>query len=569
MKHLLLLISVLLMMVAAVPVEAQSFHIGGHKAVHDNYYGIWLCSVPQELFGTTWDTTVQLDSTWTDITIDGISVTDGSDVTFADITGGKNYPITATVDGTPLSGNITFTWLPVLELNGEFGYDYVEGAVSVNASDTSGLDDLRAKLKWRGNNSNTEGKHKRNYSIKFLGKNGGKKNRSLLGLRKDNHWKLDGGQADLLRIRNRVTTDLWLDMARKPWYSDVQAGVVNGSRGRITEVILNGSYLGLYNLMEPIDRKQLGLVKHDTIANEFHGQLWCVKHWCRTATMSNPLPWSNDSATWDGMEVSYPDFEEVHPTDWSTLANAITFIKQTDADDKWIEHDDSLGMYFDLPVMQDYFIFIVVMQLIDNESKNLYYSTWDKAESRLLTITPWDLNMSVGAQSITYLPPEAYRPERPLNWISHLPMYAMYHISKKNRKQMTDRYWQLRQTLLDADSLVARFQHAVDELELCGAAAREETRWSGDSDLDGQTLDISAEMAYIDDWIHRRMDYLDKNVFARLQGDVNGDDEVNVADINGIINDILAGNNAPDYDVNGDGEVNVADVNTVIDIIFK
>lgn len=148
-------------------------------------------------------------------------------------------------------------------------------------------------------------------------------------------------------------------------------------------------------------------------------------------------------------------------------------------------------------------------------------------------------------------------------------MYAMYHISKKNRKQMTDRYWQLRQTLLDADSLVARFQHAVDELELCGAAAREETRWSGDSDLDGQTLDISAEMAYIDDWIHRRMDYLDKNVFARLQGDVNGDDEVNVADINGIINDILAGNNAPDYDVNGDGEVNVADVNTVIDIIFK
>lgn len=52
-------------------------------------------------------------------------------------------------------------------------------------------------------------------------------------------------------------------------------------------------------------------------------------------------------------------------------------------------------------------------------------------------------------------------------------------------------------------------------------------------------------------------------------GDVNGDQEVNVADINAVVDVILGenGNNTV-ADVNGDGEVNIADVNRVIDIIL-
>ena len=53
-----------------------------------------------------------------------------------------------------------------------------------------------------------------------------------------------------------------------------------------------------------------------------------------------------------------------------------------------------------------------------------------------------------------------------------------------------------------------------------------------------------------------------------LKGDVNGDDEVNIADVNAIIDLILSGNMDAKGDVNGDGEVNIADVNAVIDIIL-
>ena len=52
-------------------------------------------------------------------------------------------------------------------------------------------------------------------------------------------------------------------------------------------------------------------------------------------------------------------------------------------------------------------------------------------------------------------------------------------------------------------------------------------------------------------------------------GDVNGDGEVNIADVNAVIDIILSGGSSDSADVNGDGEVNIADVNAVIDIILS
>ena len=59
-------------------------------------------------------------------------------------------------------------------------------------------------------------------------------------------------------------------------------------------------------------------------------------------------------------------------------------------------------------------------------------------------------------------------------------------------------------------------------------------------------------------------------VFASgaVRGDVNDDQEVNIADVNAVIEIIF--NNLPDMaaDVNSDGEINIADVNAIIDIIL-
>ena len=71
-------------------------------------------------------------------------------------------------------------------------------------------------------------------------------------------------------------------------------------------------------------------------------------------------------------------------------------------------------------------------------------------------------------------------------------------------------------------------------------------------------------------------DYCDIRSFVYhegIQGDVNGDGEVGIADVNALIALILdpGGDEAPGWraDVNGDGEVNVADINAVIALILN
>jgi hypothetical protein len=53
-----------------------------------------------------------------------------------------------------------------------------------------------------------------------------------------------------------------------------------------------------------------------------------------------------------------------------------------------------------------------------------------------------------------------------------------------------------------------------------------------------------------------------------LIGDVNLDNEINIADINTAISMILANDQSQVGDVNSDGEVNIADVNAILDIIL-
>jgi hypothetical protein len=60
----------------------------------------------------------------------------------------------------------------------------------------------------------------------------------------------------------------------------------------------------------------------------------------------------------------------------------------------------------------------------------------------------------------------------------------------------------------------------------------------------------------------------DLDVF--VMGDVNGDREVNIADINKMIDTIMTPSVIePNYDVNGDGEINIADINAIIDLILS
>jgi hypothetical protein len=57
-----------------------------------------------------------------------------------------------------------------------------------------------------------------------------------------------------------------------------------------------------------------------------------------------------------------------------------------------------------------------------------------------------------------------------------------------------------------------------------------------------------------------------------MVGDLNGDSEINIADVNVLI-DILMASGEPSCpilaDSNADGEINIADINKIIDLILE
>ena len=576
MNKKLLLLTLCLM--AAIAGWAQEIIIGGHRAALDTLNSIWLCSIPQDNFGKNFTATVSYDTDVRTLVIDGTAVSNEGTYTFTNVEGGKEYTVTAYKGNELVTGHITFTWLPIVELEGVFNSTYSYGTVRVSEPDSAYAEPLMAKVKWRGGATNVSGKNKRNYRIKFVNEDSTKANHRFFGLRNDNSWILDAGQMDFLRVRNRVSTDLWLDFARQPWYADSVGHVRNGSRGQMVEVLLNGAYVGIYNMCEPIDRKQLKLERYDAENRTFHGVLWTAYSRTGTTTMSNPgKRYSSLKIYWDGFELKYPDYDEINRYNWTALDEAVKFAYRADNSDIQLRID-SMQYYFDLPVMQDYYIFVATLQALDNESKNIYYACYDTQGSHVLTMVPWDLDVCLGAN---YAPnvsmPDMVKPERSVTeWMMHIPMADMMDVPEW-RDQVNERYNELRKTVFNTDSLVNRYWAAINELENCGAAAREENRWSKDTDLAKKPLNLHNEMEYVEDWIRRRMAYLDENVFPIepptppdpiLPGDVNKDGVVNISDINAVINIILAGGYEEAADVNGDGVINISDINMIISIIL-
>lgn len=389
--------------------------------------------------------------------------------------------------------------LPIIKLTGDFGYDYQEGSVSVIYPDGSSDKDLFANIKWRGGTTNTEDKHKRNYKIKFS------EDHSFFGLRNDNNWILDAGQADVFRLRNRIATELWNDFATKPYYTNQEPKVLSGVRGQVVEVYLNDEYRGIYCFTECMDRKQLKLKKYDKEGN-IYGTLW--KSTGFGSSLMNTLPdsYDNNLPMMDVFEAKYPEIDDLGYTDYSTLWNAINFVINAN-DDDFINHVDE---YFDLPVVLDYFLFINILGAIDNTGKNMYWAVYDKQKDKKITPAVWDLDLTVGNKtleqySIAFTSPE-YPILDPFKLVTRLKELNYNHFNEK----VSERYRELRKTYFNPNNLFSRYETYYNILKQSGTTEREENKWSGDSDVYGQEINFEKELEYIHDWINKRICFLDK-----------------------------------------------------------
>ena len=493
-------------------------YLNGRAAAYDSLTSTYLFSVDESLFdeGSYVATiTLDADSAWSNVSIEGADIATG-DTLRLNLTGGGYSSLTARrPDGSDVSAGISFTCMPIVSLRGDFGYDYSEGTVSLYmpyASDETDEDccEMSAKLKWRGGVTNQPLRQKRNYHIKFLKEDGTKKNRQFFGLRKDNDWILDANQIDLGRCRNRIATDLWNEtFATSPYYADSEPEALSGTRGRMVEVFLNDEYRGIYAMTENVDAKQMCLVDYDEDTETQHGHLWKTTSYTDATMMLASMAFDGTLEECNGFDTKHPDFDDVSPTDYSIIANAVRFVAESSDED----FSDSVTVYFDMPVMVNYFIFLNVTQAVDNNSKNLFYACYDEQESTMLTPAVWDLDCTFGqyfTDGVGFFHMSTLGPEVDYmsTWNDSNLFGRLAELDWFN-SMVSDRYNALRDSGMTAESIAERFETMIGMYIKCGAAAREATRWNGCYDISYRELDFDGELEFIVDWISRRIVYLD------------------------------------------------------------
>lgn len=399
--------------------------------------------------------------------------------------------------------------LPIIKLTGDFGYDYQDGTVSIIYPDGSSQDSLTARIKWRGGSTNAEDRHKRNYKIKFTD------DHSFFGLRKDNNWILDAGQADVFRLRNLIATELWNDFATKPYYNDKEPEALSGVRGKVVEVYLNDEYRGIYNFTENMDRKQMKLKKFDK-NGLIRGVLWKSEGYNSSLMNVVPETYDNKEPMMDVFEAKYPDLEDLDSTDYSTLWNAINFVvNSSNADFKNHVHE-----YFDIPVIIDYYLFVTVLNALDNRGKNMFWAVYDQTNNKMITPAVWDLDISIGARSAEQYNKDFSSSEYDLGDVLYLiTRLKKLDVDNFNNK-VRSRYAELRKTVFSIYNLQKRYEQYYDLLVTSGAAGREAEKWSMDSDILGERIDFDSEIAYIKNWITHRIVYLDKKFLYYNQSSI-------------------------------------------------
>lgn len=467
------LFNILLLLAVSMTACAQ-IDIKDKTLVFDNTTHEYLCSVPESAFD------------------------DGSVAAFACDT-----------------ATIRFTFLPIVHLHGTFNNDYTNAIVDIispeDTKTSTPLMKLYAKVKWRGGTSNRDGIHKRNYHVKFLTADGKKQEYKLFGMRKDDSWLMGAANNDLSRIRNRAAMNIWNEFAVKPYYADREPKAKTGTSGQFVEVFLNNRYMGIYDLSENIDRsltkvKKLSTDDDGTVT--VHGQLWKTKGFYITSFGEYP-DYDSMSETWGDFETKYPDLSDMSLLDYSTLYDFVRYVNVADVDD----FNAHISEYVDMPVLIDYFMFVNVIAAVDNYTgKNVFWACYDKQEEKKLTILPWDLDCTVGR----YFQPGGIDPYL-LEPTTHDDTYwanlLFYRLDSCEtapfHQQVLARYKELRKTYLSYENISSHYTRLMDMLTKSGAYARETERWSGDTDLFGQTLDFAAERDFITNWLKVRLETFD------------------------------------------------------------
>jgi hypothetical protein len=501
-----------------------SITLNGIPIVHDDWSHSYLGTCPDYCFGANYIAKVFFYTMKQDcvlsLKIDEINVDNASEYKFVNVQGGTKYKLSVyESDSLIATSYLTFTSLPIIEINGaDIGENYTKGNIRLlTSSENEDSNYIFDRIKWRGNSSRSCAKKSfaiKLYSDSVIFNDSTSLDKSFLNLRSDNNWILDAMALDSSLARNRVSMDLWIDFSVRPFYFSQESKAINGTRGKYVELVLNGSYNGVYCMSEKIDRKQLKLKKYEEESSVIRGLLYKASDWSTSTLMTDVSGFDNKSSTWNQWEIKYPDLNEGQIITWQPLYNLVRFVAYSNE----TAFVDSADIYLDLSVFRDYSLFTELISGVDNMGKNTYFYKYNDSKYSQFDIAPWDLDLTWGMTYIDRI--EKYDNSKigmgDLRLVSRLKEYNYGIFSVDS---MAYRYAQLRETYFDRDSLYNRFLTYINRLITSGAGKRNQDRWG--------TNDLDKELQFLSVWIDNRLSFLDdKYGYTGIHKEKNSINEV-------------------------------------------
>ena len=445
-------------------------------------------------------------------------------------------------------------------------------------------------LRYRGNSSYSVS-DKKPYSFRTLSKpleqGYDKKKVPILGMGKDNNWALLAPYSDKSMIRDLLAFEV-----ARPWMDYTP-------QGRLCEVYLDGIYYGVYILCEVVSKGKYRLNLDDPGMEGEEltgGYIMEVGIDDEMTYVSKYHPVDADGViTYTDRIIQFqyksPDYEDMTSEQIRYINEAIDRMEDAFASPNFKDPEIGYRKYVDMQSFMDYQIVNELGHNVDAYRMSAkFYKQRDSIDPRFKMVI-WDFNLAFG--NCRHNQGSATN-----NWVSRMnasfyktgdpmiPFWWQRFISDNEYVlQRRARWAQMRQANLRDDRLWATIDSLANEVTCCGAEARNAQAWPRWGVWVWPNYYVSTsyddEIRYIKDWLVKRIKWLD-GMFRYTppeppptyeQGDVDGDGQVSIADVNVIVDILLGGAYDLDVkeraDVDNDHEVTVSDITYLIQILLN
>ena len=441
-------------------------------------------------------------------------------------------------------------------------------------------------LRYRGSSS-FSASDKKPYSFRPLDKpleeGGVKKKVKILGMGKDNNWALLAPYADKSMMRDLLAFEV-----SRPWMEYTP-------QGRYCELFLDGIYYGVFIMTEVVSngKHRLNLPDPGEAGDEITGgYIMEVNRIENEVTYTSQYhPVSSTGTRFMNQYINFqyksPDYEDLTQEQVSYITGRIDQMEQT----LWSYKAGDPSNYQEYLDVTNFIDYQIAMEFGHNVDayrlSGKFFKRRDSEDARFKMVV-WDMNLAYGNadyyqgwRTDTWM----YKNNNTMNAAGDPQLIPFWWYKLNTDPSYTAalkaRWAQYRRNNLREDRVMATVDSLANVLTVNGAEQRNSQAWPrwGEYVWPNRYIasDFADEISYLKEWINDRIAWMDDQLGfdpnAHDLGDVNGDGQINVADVTALISYVL-GNDATDIDLNAadlnhDGAWNVADVTALIQYILN